>query len=295
VKSRFLRIRAGDCRFFDLDSGVLLDKNNEWRHHQLARKDGFPLVRSDYGEYLEQPGIGTAWDRAVILRRILKASILGVTAAMIVFAIVLVENPLMLFADAKIFADAKAFLVSLTASQDGAREEVPIVQSTAEAQAFPPIASAAPTTNEIAAPLKTADQSQTEIRQAPTESLLAQFQAWAAGQDARVEVQPVQPEQPAQPVQDAQAHPVQGAQLDPVRVDPVQDARAEVGPAHKHRLVRHVKNARVEIRARQNHRARVRREQEAQVRSAQDARAQEQPVQNVRPPTFLESIGLREH
>jgi len=298
VKSRFLRIRAGDCRFFDLDGRVLVEKNHGWRHHQLATKDGFPLVLSDHGERPEQPGTETAWDREVISPRSLKASILGVTAAAIVFAIVLVENPFALFADASFFANAKAFLIALSAPQDGTREEMPVIQSTAAAQIVPPIASEAPasdapTDNEIAAPLKTADQTQTETRQAPTESLLGQFQAWAAGQDARAEVPSVQP------VQDAQAQPVQGAQAQPVQgtqAEPAQDARAEVQPVHEHRPVRRVKNARAEIRAKQHHRAKVRRVQNAQVqvRPTQDVRAQEPPVQNARPPTFLESIGLRD-
>jgi hypothetical protein len=224
--------------------------------------------------------------------------------AAIVFAIVLVENPLVLLGDAKLFTNAKAFLVALSAPQDGTREQTPVIQPTAGAQAFPPTASQALTDNDIAAPLKTAEQSQAEIRQAPTESLLGQFQAWAAGQDARADVRPVQPVQdaPTPPVQDAQAPPVQEAQA-----DPVQEARAEVQPVEKPRRVRHVKNVRAEIRARQNHRtqnyraqnrrAKVERIENARVqdRPLRDARAPEPPLQNARPPTFLESIGLRDY
>src|SRR6266849_8553382 len=147
-----------------------------------------------------KPGTGTARHRAVISPRILKASILGVTAAAIVVAVLSVENPRLLF------ANATAFLAALSAPQDGAREEMPIVQSSAgtppntTAQALPPMASEAPTDKEMAAPFKTADQSQPEIGQAPAEDLLGQFQAWAAGQDARTEVQPAQPAPPVQPV-----------------------------------------------------------------------------------------------
>jgi hypothetical protein len=304
VKSRFLRIRAGDCRFFDLDGRVPVDQNNMRRRHQLTRKDDFALVLSDHAEDFEQPDIGPAWERAAMSKRILKPSVLGVTAAAIFFAVVLVENPVALFANAEFFANAKTFLVALTAPQDGTREEMPIIQSPTGAQAVPPIASQAPaseapTDNEVAAPLKTADQSRTETRQAPTEALLGQFQAWAASQDARAEVRPVQPLQdaPSQPVQEAQAHPVQGAQLDPVQVDPVQDARAEVRPVQEQRPVRRVKNAQAEIQARQHHRAKLRREQNArvQVRPAQDVRAPEPHVQNARAPTFLESIGFRDY
>jgi len=269
----------------------------------MATRDGFPLVRSDHGEEPGQPGTGTARHRAVISPRILKASILGVTAAAIVVAVVSVENPRVLF------ANATAFLAALSAPQDGAREEMPIVQSSAgtlpstTAQALPPMASEAPTDKEMAAPFKTADQSQPEIGQAPAEDLLGQFQAWAAGQDARVEVQPAQPA-PAQPVP---AQPAQEAKADPVAnpaADPVEEARAEIrpvqnhSPVQSHRPVR-VKNAQAEIPAKQIHRAKVRREQpaRAQVRREQNARAQvqpeqDQPVQNARAPSFLESLGL---
>src|SRR6266481_443214 len=163
----------------------------------MATKDDFHLVLSDYdenyGEESDQPGTGIAWHRAVISPRILAASIVGATAAAIVFAVVAVGKPLelftsaKLFTDAKLFRDVKAFLVDLSAPQDGTREEKPIIQSSAVAESFPPVASEAPTSNEIAVPFKTADQSQTELRQAPAEALLGQFQAWAAGQDARAE------------------------------------------------------------------------------------------------------------
>jgi hypothetical protein len=165
---------------------------------------------------------------------ILKTSILVVVAAAIVFAILSVGNPLVLFVN----ATASRFATS--APQDGTGQSVPIVQSTAGAQALPPTASEAPTGNEIAAAFKTAYDSQTEIRQPPAEALLNQFQAWAAEEDARAQDRPVQP------VQDAQAQVVQNPR--PVR--PVQNARrAEVRP---------VKNARAKVRREQNARAQVR-------------------------------------
>jgi hypothetical protein len=146
---------------------------------------------------------------------ILKTSILVATAAAIVFAILSVGNPIVLFVN----ATASRFATS--APQDGTGQSVPIVQSTAGAQALPPTASEAPTGNEIAAAFKTAYDSQTEIRQPPAEALLNQFQAWAAEEDARAQDRPVQP------VQDTQAQVVQNPR--PVR--PVQNARhAEVRP-----------------------------------------------------------------
>jgi hypothetical protein len=252
----------------------------------MATRGGFPRAVSDQPEEPEQPGTGTALDAAVISPRLLKAGILGATGAAIVFAMVSVGNP------RELFANATAFIIALSAPQDGGHEAKPTIQSATADQAFPPAANEAPTRDEIAAPFKAADQSQTNVDQAPTESALGQFRAWAAGQDARAEVRPVQPVQDAvAPVQDAQA-PMQDAQA-----PSVQDARAEIRPVQQHQTIRRVRNARAEIRARQLHRAKLRREQEAarlRVRSAQEALAQERPVQTVHTPSFLESIGLHD-
>jgi hypothetical protein len=164
---------------------------------------------------------------------ILKTSILVVVAAAIVFAILSVGNPLVLFVN----ATASRFATS--APQDGTGQSMPIVQSTAGAQVLPPTASEAATGNEIAAAFKAAYDSQTEIRQPPAEALLNQFQAWAAEEDARAQW-------PVQPVQDTEAQVVQNPR--PVR--PVQNARrAEVRP---------VQNARAKVRREQNARAQVR-------------------------------------
>jgi|SRR6267378_1383451 len=177
----------------------------------MATNDLIPLFLSDQTEEPEQPGIGKAWDRAAISSRILTTSILVVTAAAIVFAI-LVGNPIALL------ANATASLVGTSASQDDT-QSMPTIQSTADAQALPPTASGAPTGEEIAAAFKTASQSETEIRQPPAGALLKQFQAWAAEEDAQV-----RPEQHEQPVQDAQAQ----VQDDQGQV--VQNARAQVQP-----------------------------------------------------------------
>ena len=205
----------------------------------MATKDDFPLddplplFLSNHSEEPEQqPGIGKAWDRAVLV----------VTAAAIVFAALLVGNPL------AIFANSTASLVATSAPQDGTTQSMPVIQSTADAQA--PTASEVPTGDEIAAAFKTAYQSQT------TEALFTQFQAWVAREDARAQVRPVQP------VQDAQAQVVQSA-------------HAQVGPVQKHRHIRHPREEK-------NARAHVRREQDAraQERPVQNAQAQVGPVQN---------------
>ena len=224
-----------------------------------------PLFLSDHTEEPEPPVIGKARHRAAISSRILKTSILVVTAAAIVFAIRLVGNPLVRF------TNATASLVGTSAPQDGA-QSTPTIQSTADAQALPPTAREAPTGAEIAAAFNSAYQSQTENPQPPAEAVFKQFQAWAAEEDAQV--RPVQSVQDAQPqVQDDQARVVNAR----AEVRPVKNARAHVRSEHIARAkVRHLKNAR----------ARMRREQNTQ--------AQVQPVQNAQPPGLLQSLGLKE-
>src|SRR6266436_1505999 len=196
----------------------------------MATKDDFPLddplplfLSNHAQEPEQQPDIGKAWDRAVLV----------VTAAAIVFAALFVGNPL------AIFANSTASLVT-SALQDGTTQSMPVIQSTADAQA--PTAREVPTGDEIAAAFKTAYQSQA------TEALFTQFQAWAAREDVRAQVQPVQP------VQDAQAQVVQSA-------------GAQVRSVQKHRHIRHAreeKNARAKDRPVQNAQAQVGPEQNAQ-------------------------------
>src|SRR5450432_2711024 len=200
-----------------------------------------PLFLSDHTEEPEQPVIGKAWHRAAISSRILKTSILVVTAAAIVFAIRLVGNPLVRF------TNATASLVGTSAPQDGARS-TPTIESTTDAQALPPAAREAPTGAEIAAAFNTAYQRQTENPQPPAEAVFNQFQAWAAEEDAQV--------RPVQPVQDAKP-PVQDDQAQVV------NARAKVRPA---------KNARAHARSKHSARAQMRRDQ--------NSRVQAQPLQN---------------
>jgi hypothetical protein len=297
VKTRFLLSHGGDCRFLDLDNKVLVDQNNKRGHHPMPTKDDFtpdyhlPVFLFQHADEPEQPGIGIAWDSAVISSRILKTSILVVTAAAI--AIVWMENPVGLF------ANVTASLVDISAFQLGTNQWTPTIQSTAGAEALSPTARDTPPVNsganpesalpsddktaardaltrdEIAAAFKPADQSQTEIRQPSAGALLKQFQAWAADEDVQALV--------VQPLQDAQEQVVQ-------------NAPAQVRPMQEHRHVRRVQNARAEMRPERHPRAKVRREQNArvQIRSAQDAPAQDQSVQNAQAPSFLQSLGLRD-
>ena len=252
----------------------------------MAKKDGFPpddrfpFFLSEHAEETGQPDIGKAWDRAAISSRILKTSILVVTATAIGIAILSVGNPVALV------ANVTASWVDKPALQPGTDPSTSTIQSVAGTQDLPPTTRDAPTRDEIAAAVEPADQSQTEIGQPPSEALLKQFEAWAAEEDKRAQVVPVQP------VQDA---PVQVAQ----------DAPAQVRPVKKHRRVRAVQNARAEVRPQRNPRAKVREEQNArapvplvpdaraQVPPVPDARAQGQPVQNAQTPWLLQSLGWR--
>jgi outer membrane biosynthesis protein TonB len=226
----------------------------------MATNDPIPLFLSDHPEELEQLGI--AKDRAVLSSRILKTSILIVTAAAIVFAILWVGNPLILF------ENATASLFATPAPQDGNGQSMPIVQSTADTQPLPPTASEAPTGGEITTTLKTANQSQTDIPQPLAEVLLNQFQAWGAEEDARPQVPPVQP------VQDPQAQLVQ---TPPEQVRPVQKQQ-HVRPVQRAKIV---KNARAKV------------VKNTQVRPEQNAQAQDRSVQNAQAPRsrLVQSTG----
>jgi hypothetical protein len=274
----------------------------------MPMKDDFspdnllPIFLSERADKPELSATGIALDRTVIWLRVLKTSILVVTAAVIAF--LLVGNPV------AFFTNITASLVDISAVRPGTDQSTPTIQSTADAQPLLPIArdappvnpsanpeaaapsddntalrpptpgaptaTDAPTRNEIAAASEPTDQSQTGNRQPSADALFKQFQAWVAEQDPRAQVGPVQPAQDA-----------------PAQV--LEDARPQVRNLKKHRQVRPVQNARTEIRPERDPRAKVRQEQNArvQVPPVQDARAPDQSVQNAQAPSFLQSLGLR--
>jgi hypothetical protein len=242
----------------------------------MATKDGFPpddrfpVFLSEHAEKTRQPDIGKAWDIEVISSRILKTSILAVTVTAIGIAILSIGNPVALV------ANVTDWWVDKSALQPVTDPSTSTTQSIASTQDLPPTTTDAPTRDEIAAAVEPAGQSQTEIGQPLTEALFKQFEAWAAEQETRAQVEPAQPVQAA-----------------PVKV--VQDAPARVRPVKKHRRVRSVENARAEIRTQRNHRAKVREEQDArvQVPPVPDPRAQDQSLQNAQTPSLLQSLGLR--
>jgi hypothetical protein len=229
----------------------------------MPTKDGFapghPLPHF-LSEESARPSIGKACDRPAIWSRILKMSILAVTATAIATA-TWMGDPVALF------TSVTASLVDISVFRPGTVQLTTTIQPIA-AQALPPNAMDAPTTDEVAAAAQSADQSQAEIRQPSGEALLKQFQAWSAEEDARAQVVPVQP------VQDASAPVVQNVPAQ------VAENAQPVPPMQRHRLVRRVQNARAEIRRMPNARAEIRRKQNVrvQVQPVEDARAQD--VQN---------------
>jgi hypothetical protein len=222
----------------------------------METNDPIPLFLSNPIEVSEQAESLQPWERAVLSSRILKTSILIVTAAAIVFAILSMGNPLALL------EIATASLFATSTPQDRTGQSKPITQSTADTQPLPPTASEAPTGDEITTTLKTADQRHTDIRQPTPEAALNQFQASEAEEDAQAQVRPVQP------IQDPQAQVVQTA---PEQVRPVQKQR-QVRPVQRAKVV---KNAR------------------AKGRPEQNAQAQDGSVQNARAPKsrLVQSTG----
>src|ERR1700730_16234152 len=116
----------------------------------MPTKDNFtpdnplPVFLSERADEPEQPGMGIAWDRAVVSSRILEASILIVTATAI--AILLVGNPV------PFFANVTAALVDMSALQPGTDQSTPTIQSTAGTQDLLPTAREAPPVNPGANP-----------------------------------------------------------------------------------------------------------------------------------------------
>ena len=262
----------------------------------MAAEDGFhsdrpPIFLSEYPDEIGQRDVGKRWDLATISSRVLKTSILAVTVTAIGIAVLSVGNPVALVANVTDWLDSKPAL------QPEADPATSTTQAIAGTQDSPTTTTDAPPREEIAAAVESVEPSQAEAagqkqaetagqRQAEnsqpitadnqpvTEELFKQFQAWAAEEETRKQAG--------------------SAQAAPVRV--AQDGPAQARPAKKHRRVHSVQNARAEIRPQRHHRARVREQQldaREQVPPVADPRAPDPSVQSVQPPTFLQSLGIR--
>jgi hypothetical protein len=270
---------------------------------QMTTDNGFqpdrpPIFLSGHAEETEQPDVGTGWDVATISSRILKTSILAVVMTAIGIAVLSVGNPVVLV------ANVTDWWVDKPALQPEAEPATSTTQTIAGTQDSPTTTTDARPREEIAAAVEsaepsqaeaagqrqaeTAGQRQTEVGQRQAENgqpitadnqsvtveLFKQFQAWAAEEETRKQAG--------------------SAQAAPVRV--AQDGPAQARPAKKHRRVHSVQNARAEIRPQRHHRARVREQQldaREQVPPVADPRAPDPSVQNAQPPSFLQSLGIR--
>jgi hypothetical protein len=261
----------------------------------MVAEDGFhsdrpPIFLSEYPDEIGQRDVGKRWDLATISSRILKTSILAVAVTAIGIAVLSVGNPVMLV------ANVTDWWVDKPALQPEADLATSTTQTIAGTQDSPTTTTDAPPREEIAAAVEPAEPSQAETagqrqaevghRQAEngqpitadnppvTEELFKQFQAWAAEEETRKQAG--------------------SAQAAPVRV--AQDGPAQARPAKKLRRVHSVQNARAEIRPQRHHRARVREQQldaREQVPPVADPRAPDPSVQNAQPPSFLQSLGIR--
>jgi hypothetical protein len=227
-----------------------------------------------------EPGIGNAPDRAVAPSRVFKASILIAAVTATGIGILALGNP------AALLAQMSASLVGNSSPQPTpaiqSAADTPAPSNAAVAQAVPPATRDAPARDELAAP-EPAAKDLTEQSEPSSETLFAQFQAWAAEQDAQTRSGLVQPVQnpPARVVQNGPAPAAENVRT-PYRL------------VQKRRQIRAVRNARAEVRT-QNLRKQVRGTQGARAERppVQDARAQAPSVQNAEAPSFLGILGPR--
>jgi hypothetical protein len=126
-----------------------------------------------FAEETQQKGIGKVWDGAATMSRVLK--VLFVIAAVIVLANVVLENPVVLF------ANATATLVGPWAPQSLTGDEIALLRKA---------------------------KTETALSEPEVEALAKQFQAWASEVDARAKVQ-----LPAQPAKDLRASVVKKTKL----------------------------------------------------------------------------------
>jgi len=171
-----------------------------------------------------------------LIWRFLRASILIVTVTVVGTAVLMVKDPVVLF------AEVTASLVDRFGIQPVTNRPTPTIEASAETLALP-IAKDAPVRDEVDAS-KPAVQNQAENGEAQSEATFRQFQAWAAEKDAQIE--------PEKPVQDA-PEVLQGS---PARLAN-QSRRVRPVAIHNVRPVSSTRNPRKQPRPLQNARAQV--------------------------------------
>lgn len=234
-----------------------------------------------------QRGTRKTWNRSVLSFAVLGAGVWLIAASALVVALLSAGVPARVSAylTASI-ADVTASLTSKTSLQPGPDQSTPpaiqdtaiiqdtaVIRDTPDVQALPPRTSDAPAPEQVAAGPELAES---------RDSLISQFEAWAAEREARGKLED------AQPVQDRPA----SVRETPTRVaqeaEVAKDEPAARRPSQKRRHVRATREARAELRP-----AHDRRKVRRVAAPPADARAPEQvePVQPPQPPSFLQSLG----
>lgn len=148
----------------------------------MAKNAVVPLIPPIH---TDRRDMGMIWDRAIFASRTIKKSVLLATRAAIVSAVLMVGNPLALFANARVL------LVDISASQNNIAQSMPVIKLTADVRNFAATEKKGPTSEEIAPHVKTVGQRETESQQPPPEALLKRFQAWARKEDQQLDLRPV--------------------------------------------------------------------------------------------------------
>lgn len=128
---------------------------------RFVQDDPAPLFLSSQIEQPRAPGRSKNRDRTVFSSLTLKASALLALAAVIVFSVLSVENPL------AVVANTKASLLGLTVGLSNASPSTPAIQTAVDIRTSPVTPREMPTRDEIAAAFRAARQSQPEISFAP--------------------------------------------------------------------------------------------------------------------------------
>jgi hypothetical protein len=163
-KNKFTPYGEEIVETFDEDAG-----SSEFMSYQFGRSshtnddffpdDPVPLFLSGQVEESKRPALRKTKDKGVMSSLPLKTTVLVASAAVIVFSVLAVENPLTLF------ANAKASLISISAGP--LSPSTPAIQAAVEVRTVPVAVKEAPTRDEIAAAFRAAHQSQPEIIRQP--------------------------------------------------------------------------------------------------------------------------------
>jgi hypothetical protein len=146
----------------------------------FPQEEAMPIFLSNADEdEIDRPSFGRGWNKRAISSRLVKISILAASAAAIIAAILSVENPMALFANAKASlvgtGGPSVAVQSPTISTRAAPEPVvairsasidraaPEIQPNVAARAVSPTARNSPSRDEIAAAFRTAHQGQPEV------------------------------------------------------------------------------------------------------------------------------------